>query len=117
MAHVGQELALGEIGGLGGFLGLAQDLLDAPALRNVHESNNRADYFSAPVQGMRPVFGGKAGAVAAPEDFVFNVGALSAAEGFVDVALLHRVSRSILPGMVHQGVHVLAMQVLILPIT
>ena len=59
---------------------------------------------------MGPVFGGKAGPVAAPDDFVIDVGAMSAAESFVDVALLHGVMRSILPCMVHHVVHILSMQ-------
>ena len=40
MRHVGQEDALGAVGGFGGFLGLGHLFLDAPPLRHVFHSQN-----------------------------------------------------------------------------
>src|SRR5579872_2352117 len=67
---------------------------------------------TAPMTRVRPVFGGKAGSVAAPQNFVIDVSALAAAKSFVNTALLHRKRRSIRQGMVNEGVHILTQQVL-----
>src|SRR5271168_3161726 len=90
---------------------MAELTLQRPALGNVDEGHHRADNFPTAVDRMGPVFGGKAGAVTAPENFVFDVSAFYAPKGLVNVAVFHGVMRPILPSVVDEGVHVLSQQV------
>jgi hypothetical protein len=74
---------------------LANSFLDLLPLCDIHESHNRTDFLSFLEYGLGPVFGCEAGAVAAPDDFVIDVRAMSEAKSFIDVALLHGVMRSV----------------------
>ena len=77
---------------------------------DVDERDDAEDQLAVTVQRVRPVLGGEAVAVRAPDDLVFHVRALLLAERLVDLAVLHGVRLTAGLRVVDQRVHVLAQQ-------
>ena len=109
VAHVGQELALGPAGGLGGLLGPHQLPLHLLPLGDVREvDDGPLDLPVAAAEGVRGVFGREGRPVPPPEDLVIHPAPLPGPEGPVDRAVFRGVGRAVGTGVVDQRVDVLA---------
>ena len=111
MTHVRQELALGQVGTLGGFFGLPQFFLSAFAGGDIDKRDHRTQPPSVSAYRVGPVFGRKAGAIGTPEHLVVHMRPYAPLKRSVNGAVVHRIRRAVRPGVVHQLVHVFAQQV------
>ena len=80
MTHVGQEFALGAVGGFRRLLGRQHGHLGGAASGDIDEGDHGAYDLALPFNGIRPIFGGKTRSVGSPHDFRVVVTGLTGAK-------------------------------------
>ena len=114
MAHVGDEFALGPIGGFCLMLGIRQRSFRLFAFGNIVERHHRPDDVAVLLYRRAGVFDREGGAVLAPVDVIRNLPENEIFYGFMGRAIVRGKIRAIGPGMMNGIMKILAEQFLAL---